>query len=262
MHQPTVVNVTPFVRRPPLRVPTLAPEKDSSQEWLPFSIRQVRTTQELEKAVAIRHRAYARHLPGLAETLRAPESMDEEPGVVVFLATSKVDGSPLGTMRLQNNAHRPLALEQSIALPDDMRARSLVEATRLGVTQERVGRLVKTALFKSAYQYCIHQRVDTMVIAGRAPLDRQYEAMMFRDLYPERGFVPLRHASNIPHRVMYFDVATLEPLWRAAHHPFHDFFFNHFHPDLETDLPGFRAAISRDYAAATVPQPTQHAAQV
>ncbi len=208
---------------------------DIPTEWLPFTVNVVRTAQELKKAVEIRHSAYARHMPEFADTLRAPEKMDLEPGVVIFLAASKVDGSPLGTMRVQTNAFRPLALESSVTLPPHLQSASLAEATRLGITQDRLGRLVKTALFKSFYQYCLFSGIEWMVIAGRSPIDRQYERLMFRDIHPEGGYIPLKHASNIPHRVMSLEVANVEALWRTANHPLYSFFFQTHHPDLETD---------------------------
>lgn len=218
----------------PLAIPGMAGDEIAT-EWLPFTVNVVRTAQELKKAVEIRQSAYARHMPEFADTLRAPEKMDLEPGVVIFLAASKVDGSPLGTMRVQTNAFRPLALESSVKLPPHLQSCSLAEATRLGITQDRVGRLVKTALFKSFYQYCLFAGIEWMVIAGRSPIDRQYERLMFKDIYPDSGFIPLKHASNIPHRVMALEVAKVESLWRAANHPLYSFFFQTHHPDLETD---------------------------
>ena len=212
-----------------------AADDEVATEWLPFTVNVVRTAQDLKKAVEIRHSAYARHMPEFADTLRAPEKMDLEPGVVIFLAASKVDGSPLGTMRVQTNGFRPLALESSVALPPHLQSCSLAEATRLGITQDRLGRMVKTALFKSFYQYCLFAGIEWMVIAGRSPIDRQYERLMFRDVYPDAGFIPLKHASNVPHRVMALEVAKVESLWRVANHPLYGFFFQTQHPDLETD---------------------------
>ena len=91
-------------------------------EILPFTVKLVRNRAELNKAVSIRHSAYARHIPAFAESLRTPESADSEPGVVVLLAESKLDGSSMGTMRIQTNEFKPLRLEQSVALPDWLRA--------------------------------------------------------------------------------------------------------------------------------------------
>lgn len=214
-------------------------ERERVQERLPFAVSIVRDEIDLKRAVQIRQSAYARHLPEFAESLREPEVTDLEPGIAILLAASKVDNSPLGTMRIQTNEHKPLVLEQSIELPPHLRTSSLAEATRLGITQDRVGRLVKTALFKSFYQYCVSHHVEWMVVAGRHPIDRQYESLLFQDVVPGGNFIPLRHANNVPHRVMALEVASVEPRWHDAKHPLYDFFFQTVHPDLETEQAGF-----------------------
>ena len=206
------------------------------EEILPFSVRLVRTEADLHQAVRIRQSAYARHLPEFAETLKRPEAADTEPGTVVFLAESKLDGSPLGTMRIQTNEFKPLCLEQSITLPDWLQGRRLAEATRLGVTDGKGGRLVTTVLFKTYYQYCKKIGMDWMVIAGRSPIDRQYSRMLFEDVFEGMGFIPLAHASNLPHRVMQSNVSTAEARWTAAKHPLFDFAFRTYHPDIDLGL--------------------------
>lgn len=205
------------------------------EELLPFTVRLVRNEADLNKAVQIRHAAYARHLPDFAETLKTAETDDVENGVVVLLAESKVDGSPLGTMRIQTNQYKPLSLEQSIALPEWLKARTLAEATRLGVTNEKGGRLVTTVLFKAYFQYCQQTGIEWMVITARAPVDRTYDRLMFNDVFPEAGYIPIHHVGNLPHRVMSFNVETAEERWAAAKHPMFNFIFRTTHPDIQLD---------------------------
>jgi hypothetical protein len=102
-----------------------------AEEPLPFTIRVAGNERQLRKAVSIRQRAYGRHVPALAELLRVPEAKDHEPGCVVLVAESKLDGEPLGTMRIQTNRYRPLAIEASVALPAWLSGNVLAEATRL-----------------------------------------------------------------------------------------------------------------------------------
>lgn len=214
-------------RRPGLR------HTGMREQTLPFTVRVVRDEDALMQAVHIRQAAYGRHLPEFAQTLGLPEALDMRPGVIVLLAQSKLDGAPLGTMRIQTNRFQPLALEQSLALPPALSARPLAEATRLGVTGEQVGRMVKTLLFKAYYQYCVRNDIEWMVIAGRSPIDRQYDRLLFSDVYPGMGAVPLRHAGNIPHRVMSFDVGSAEQRWREAAHPLYDLVFRTRHADID-----------------------------
>ena len=208
-----------------------------NEETLPFTLKIVRTLAELDKAVLIRQAAYDRHLPDFAKSLVKAEAADFEKGTVVLLAESKEDGSPVGTMRIQTNADKPLCLEQSINLPQWLKELPMAEATRLGVTNQVGGRLVTTALFKAFYMYCQQIGVEWMVIAGRAPVDRMYQRMLFDDVVPGQGFVPLAHANNLPHRVMSFNVKTAFERWSAVNHPLLNFAALTHHPDITLDMP-------------------------
>jgi len=228
---PDISTVYNFNTRPsPYGAPTTA---SWPEELLPFTVRLVRNEEDLNKAVQIRHAAYARHLPTFAETLRTAETDDAENGVVVLLAESKLDGSPLGTMRIQTNQYKPLCLEQSIELPVWLRSRSLAEATRLGVTNEKGGRLVTTVLFKAFYQYCLNTGVEWMIVTARAPVDRTYDRLLFTDVFPDAGYIPIHHVGNLPHRVMSFNVETAEDRWTQVRHPLLGFMCNTHHPDID-----------------------------
>ena len=209
------------------------PQVKLIEERLPFTVRIVGNEEDLQKAVSIRHSAYGRHIPEVAALLEKAEVSDSEPGSIVLLAESKLDGSPLGTMRIQTNRYRKLALEQSIELPSWLQGKSQAEATRLGVIGNRAGRLVKTALFKAYYLYCVQEEIEWMTIAARSPLERQYEALLFQDVLPDGEFIPMRHAGNIPHRVLAFNVRLADFNWRQARHPLYDFVVNTRHPDID-----------------------------
>ena len=204
-----------------------------AEERLPFTVRLVSNERDVHKAVSIRHAAYARHLPTLAEKLVMPEATDFEDGVAVLLAESKLDGAPLGTMRIQTNRYKPLSIEQSVDLPVWLQDMPLAEATRLGIEQGHAGALVKTVLFKAYFQFCLDAGVEWMVITARRPLDRMYERLMFSDLVAGAGYIPMRHVDNIPHRAMCFEVGTAEQRWAAANHPLFNFVFRTRHPDIE-----------------------------
>lgn len=217
-------------RKSPVRV--LQPVS-RTEERLPFTVRLVRSEADLNKAVHIRHMAYARHLPTFAETLVLPEQNDFEDGVVVLLAESKVDGSALGSMRIQTNRFNPLCLEDSMDLPLWMQGRSMAEACRLGITDDKIGSMVKTILFKAFYQYCKQEAIDYMVITARSPIDRQYERLLFEDVYPEAGYIALRHVHNLPHRIMFLNVGTAQERWSAVKHPLFGFMCHIQHPDID-----------------------------
>ena len=203
-----------------------------AEERLPFTVRVVRNDNALQKAVTLRHAAYARHVPAFAATLSSPEPGDHDRDSVVLLAESRLDGTPVGTMRIQTNRLRDLAVVRSVKLPAWLKNKSMAEATRLAVAQGSSGRVVKMVLCKAFYQYCLAADIEWMVIAARAPLDRQYEAALFVDLYPGE-FFPLRHANNIPHRVLAFEVGTAAERWAEADHPLYKFMVQTYHPDID-----------------------------
>jgi hypothetical protein len=215
------------------------------EERLPFTVKAVRNEPDLMKAVHIRQTAYGRHVPELAELLRLPELYDREDGSVVLLAESKLDGSAVGTMRIQTNRYRKLGLEDSVVLPAWLQHKNLAEATRLGVSGGRIGRLPKTMLFKAYFDYCVDEDIDWMVITARSPLDRQYEALLFKDVFPGGAFIPMHHVGHIPHRVMAFEVAAAENIWAAAHHPLFDFMFRTYHPDIDVNGEDFNLPNNR-----------------
>lgn len=210
-----------------------APVAGGAIERLPFTVRRVETEADLLKAVRIRHAAYARHVPDFARSLAQPEAADYDADTIVLLAESKLDGTPIGSTRIRTNLYRPLGVEESIVLPDWLQGKRLVEATRLGIDEGRVGRMVKIALIKACFMYCEDNAIDYSVATGRPPVDRQYDQLMFVDVFPELGLVPLRHVGNIPHRIMAFEIATFQQRWAEARHPMLNFFFNTHHPDID-----------------------------
>jgi len=205
----------------------------TATERLPFTIRRVEDEKSLWKAVRVRHAAYARHVPEFARTLELPEACDYEDDSIVLLAESRLDGTPLGTARIQTNLHRPLHVEESVTLPAWLQGRRLAEVTRLGIDEGRIGRVVKIALIKACFDYCEQNGIDWAVVTGRAPIDRQYEQLLFADVFEDKAPVPLQHVGNIPHRVMAFEIATGEQRWQAAGHPLLNFFRHTHHPDID-----------------------------
>jgi len=216
-------------------------ETEKVKERLPFTVRLVQSEQDLQKAIQVRHAAYARHVPEFAESLRQAEPADLEEGVAILLAESKLDGSAIGTMRIQTNQVNPLELEHSVMLPDWLQNRSIAEATRLGV-QGKEGRLVRCALSKAYFEYCQQNRIDWMLVTGRATVDRDYYRMHFEDVYPDLGYIPMKHVGNIPHRVMALQVSMVQPRWAEKNQPLYDFFFHTEHADINVSTVSGSAA--------------------
>ncbi len=209
----------------------------NTTESLPFTVKIVQSIQEMEKAIGIRHAAYARHVPDLAEILKEPEKFDFDEDAIVLLAESKLDGSALGSMRVQTNLHKKLKLEHSVTLPPWLQNCSLAEAGRLGIVGSRMGRIVKSILFKAYYEYCLHEGIEWMVITARAPVDKTYEALLFRDVFDSKEYIPIKHDDNMACRIMAFHVPTAEQLWRINQHPLYNLVFLTRHPDIDISMP-------------------------
>lgn len=205
-------------------------------ERMPFSIRIASGERDLRKCVDMRRTAYGRHLPEFAQKM-AVEVCDREPGTTVLLAESKLDDAPIGTMRIQTNEFGPLPVEHSVELPHRFGAARLAEATRLGVANGTVGKVVKMMLFKALFLYCEQQQIDWLIITARSPIDREYDAMLFEDVFEHRQFMPMAHVGGLPHRVMAGEVGVARQRWGEAKHPLFKFVFQTHHPDIDLRVP-------------------------
>lgn len=213
-------------------------EQAKAVERLPFTIKRVQSDEDLWKAVQVRYAAYARHVPEFAETLKVPEERDYDAGAIILLAESKLDGAPLGSTRVQTNLQQSLDVEESIELPSWLQRRRLAEVTRLGIEEGRIGGLVKIALIKGCFDYCEQNQIEWAVVTGRPPIDRQYEQLLFADVFADKAPIPMRHVGNILHRVMAFEIATGQARWEAAKHPLLNYFRHTHHPDIDLSVTG------------------------
>ena len=105
-----------------------------------------------------------------------------------------------------------------------------------GVDNGRIGRMVKTALLKAGVMYCQQNGIHWALATGRAPIDRQYERLLFKDVFPGRGPIPFRHVGNMPHRVLCFEMLQAERMWQEANHPLLDFMCRTHHPDIRVPM--------------------------
>ena len=201
-------------------------------ELFPFRVELARA-EDLAQIASMRTLAYGRHLPEFAKRLQLPEDADSEPGCEVFVARSKLDGSVIGTFRMHTNAFKPLPLQASIDLPEAYNGCRMIEAVRLCVLGGLNSSVVRSAMFKALYLYCLRENVRWMVIVGRRPMDRFYESLSFTDVLEPNAFYPMAHGCGIPHRVMSLPTAAIEPRCVERRHPFLNFIFHTRHPDID-----------------------------
>lgn len=209
-------------------------QKNLPVETLPFVVR-IASKQDMGKIATLRAATYGKHLPELAEKLRQPEACDYELGCEVIVAVSKMDGALLGTLRTHTNVIKPLPLQNSIRLPECFQKMRMVEATRLCVISHSNSSVVRNALFKALFQYCNAQKVDWIMAAGRRPIDRIYDALLFSDVADAGKFYPMAHANGLPHRVMGLRSAA-QSSWAAAQHPLYKFVYETSHADIDLSM--------------------------
>ena len=200
-------------------------------ERLPFRI-ELASNHTLGKVTALRAAAYGRHMPTFAAQLEQPEASDFESGCEVFVAISKLDGTALGTLRTHANVYKPLPLQASIDLCGRFNGTRMVETTRLSIAGGTSSSVVRSALFKALHLYCLQQKVDWMLAAGRRPVDRIYDALLFTDVNEPGAYYPMSHAGGVPHRVMAFSPSRAKALWAKNAHPLYNFVFETEHPDI------------------------------
>jgi hypothetical protein len=75
--------------------------------------------------------------------------------------------------------------------------------------------------------------VDNMVVTARHPIDRFYNWLLFEDLFPNEGFMPMAHVGMIPHRVLACDLVDTKRKWLEVDHPWYPLFFGMHHPDID-----------------------------
>ncbi len=201
----------------PLQIPLPAPivpvadDAPLRSERLPFTIRAVRDEADLERVLAMRRAAYGRHTPEFAAgmTIEAGDRRDDT----------------------------VLLLEGSVVLPDWLDGCRLAEATRLAVRGGMIGRAVKVALCKALFLHCRSAAIDWMVITARAPLDREYQAMLFEDVHGRPEFFPMAHVGGMPHRVLAKRVDAARRRWAEVRHPLYGYVFDTHHPDIDVSVP-------------------------
>jgi hypothetical protein len=200
---------------------------------LGFTLRPVKSQQDLHHACDVRAQAYGHHLPELLTQLGEPDEIDRAAGTTVFLCRDKAEGGAIGTMRIQTSAFGPVMMERSVELPAWLAREPRAEITRLAV---RVGvdPLTRLSLMKASYLFCMAHRVRWMVIGARnEALIRNYRRLGFFDVFGAEELQPLGHTGGLPHRIMAFDVAGARRAWQAAQHPLYGFMVETVHPDLQ-----------------------------
>lgn len=200
---------------------------------LSFTVRIARSPRDIEEACRVRALAYGRHVPEFYETLRHPDSTDQKAGSAILLCRDKASGEAIGTARVLRNLQGGLQLESSVILPHHLADQPRAEITRLAVLPG-ADPLVRLALMKASYLYCLATQSRWMVIGARNDaLIRIYRRLGFCDVLDDGDRVPLSHAGGLLHNILAFDVIAAERTWRASAHGLYPFMIETYHRDLQ-----------------------------
>jgi hypothetical protein len=208
-----------------------------------FTVQPVASDEALAMACEVRALSYGHHVPDLRASFAQPDALDESGTCVTFLATEKLTGKPIGTLRIQlGHREQPLLLEASWPMPPELELTTRAELTRMSVLR-RADPLVRLLLWKAGFYFCLANQTECMVIGARLPaLIRQYKGLGFTDL--THSAVPFAHAGGLPHHVLHFDVRSAERRWFNNHHTLYEFMFTTHHPDLHVMGPRWRPAVA------------------
>jgi hypothetical protein len=198
-----------------------------------FDVRFARTRQDLQAACRVRAQSYGHHLPHLHAMLLEPDLLDADENTFVVLCVDKATGSAVGTARFQTNAGGPLLIEHSVSVPEEMRNDTRAEITRLSAVAG-ADPLVKLALMKASYLFCLATQVRWMVICARSEaFVRQYNRLGFTNVFEDGRTVPMLHVGRLQHQVLTFNVTGAESRWRAEGHPLYNFMIETAHHDIQ-----------------------------
>lgn len=200
---------------------------------LSFEVRIAGTRQDLQAACRVRAQSYGHHLPHLHAMLLEPDLLDADENTFVVLCVDKASGSAVGTARFQTNAGGQLLIEHSVSVPEAMRNDTRAEVTRLSAVAG-ADPLVKLALMKASYLFCLATQIRWMVICARSEaFVRQYRRLGFANLFDDGRTVPMLHVGRLQHHVLTFNVTTAESRWREQAHPLYNFMVETAHPDIQ-----------------------------
>lgn len=199
---------------------------------LSFALTPAGDWNDLVDACSVRAGSYGHHMDSMRAVLARPDEVDLLSGTTNFICRDKASGEAVGTARVQLSSHGPLLIDRCIDLPRDMQDQSRAEITRLSALPG-ADPLVKLALMKACYLYCLANQVRWMVVGARNDaLIRQYRRLGLTDVYPQAEPVALSYAGGLPHRILKFDVTAAERNWFAVSHPLYPFMVGTVHPDI------------------------------
>jgi hypothetical protein len=195
-------------------------ERNMFVQTLPFTVSLVRTDAKLNGAVALRKVSFNRHYSNIvghdSNSFGEAERKDVQAGTVLLIATSKIDGSVVGSLRIETNLLRPFSLEHEVSLPDGLKGRPLALVTRFSVVNGREGIGVFLGLGKAMYLYCLAKQIQVVLMfTAFDSLQRLYLKFGFRPIDQKTGKFQLNEYPNLALSGFYCDLSHLRTRMQA-----------------------------------------------
>ena len=221
--------LTAYEPRPPLDA-----IKPMEVRSLPFRISVATSEQDLIDLVGLRSQTYARHNAPGADRLRSIEEQDGWADALLLLARSKLDGTAVGSVRVQTRVRRPLMVETAMRLPHEVASANPIELMRGSIRNGTAGRTVSASLAKATFLLCSQFGFSHVIVTCREPVDLMYRAYQF-DALLSGEMIDLPYSPGAKHRVLCLPMTEATARWRSQNRPLFDFMLQTSHPDIQID---------------------------
>ena len=211
---------------------------------LPFVVRLASAERDLLDVVSLRSQTYSRHNAPAARLVRTPEDQDLRGDGVVLVARSKLDGTAVGSVRVQTRVHRPLMVESAMQLPDEVVAGNPVELMRGSITNGIAGRMVSATFAKATFLLCNRLAFSHVIVTCREPVDLMYRAYLFDELLGGE-LIDLPYSPGARHKVLCLPMDKATERWQRHNPPLLDFMMNMEHPDIQVDYEQIQQQLAR-----------------
>lgn len=197
-------------------------------------VRLVRTTEQMNRVVAFRRRAYAR-FPSQDALMSRVEDGDLDSSAVLVVAENVSSGIVLGTMRVHCGSDYVLRRFPDLPLSAEFASKRLSFVTRLAVeaADPSTHAFVRSLLFKSCYQVCVASQASEMLVVVHPRRTWQFRLLSFEPLHDKKEPVRLAALGYEPLVAMSAHVPSIGRRLRELNTPLHEFIFSSFHPEIE-----------------------------
>ena len=150
-------------------------------QHLDFTVHLARTESRILQAIKIRQDGFRNHQAWLP--IDTSDRRDRQKGSVVFVAIKKGTLEPLGSLRIETNRLRSLALEGEVKLPAKHGGLHLAHVSRLSTVRGSEGRQCRNALFKALYLYSIATEIRYFFVLAVPPAEKLYFRIGFKPVF-------------------------------------------------------------------------------